>query len=109
MFQLCTTFGTCIGLLQEIHAETVAKFKVHLAPKHFFYSIKQIFAPARNALRFFKLNLDFFIGCTVKVTKCSHHLSHDRASKGLGCIAGLMSPTDLHRSKSLQTYMQRSL
>ena len=33
--------------------------------------------------------------------KSSHHLSHDRASKGHGSIPGLMSQTDLHRIKSL--------
>ena len=33
--------------------------------------------------------------------KSSHHLSHDRASKGYGSIPGLLSETDLHRIKSL--------
>ena len=31
--------------------------------------------------------------------KSSHHLLHDRASKGHGSIPGLMSQTDLHRSR----------
>ena len=39
--------------------------------------------------------------CVVKVTKSSHHLSHDRASKGHASIPCVMSETDLHRIKSL--------
>ena len=35
------------------------------------------------------------------MAKSSHHLSHDRASKGHGSIPGLMSQNDLHRNKSL--------
>ena len=37
-------------------------FKMHLTPKQFF-SLKYIFAPVQNALRLFKLSLDFFSGC----------------------------------------------
>ena len=33
----------------------------------------------------------------MKVAKSSHHLSHDRTSKGHESIPGLMSQTDLHR------------
>ena len=36
-----------------------------------------------------------------QVMKSSHHLSHDRASKGHGSIPGLMSQTDSRRIKSL--------
>ena len=54
-------------------------------------------APVRNARCL--LVLTFFY--VVKVTKSSHHLSHDRASKGHGFIPCLMSHTDLHRIKSL--------
>ena len=35
--------------------------------------------------------------------KSSHHLSHDRASKGHGSIPCLMSQTDLHRIKGRRT------
>ena len=45
--------------------------------------------PENIALRLFELSLDFFY--IVKVTKSSHHLSHDRASKGHGPIPCLMS------------------
>ena len=64
-----------------------------------FCLLKQIFAPVRNALHLFKLSLHFFY--IVKVTKSSHHLSHDQASKGHRSIPCLMSQTDLHCIKSL--------
>ena len=51
-----------------------------ITPKYFFCLNK--FAPVWNALRLFKLSLNFFY--VVKFTKSSHHLSHDRASKGMG-------------------------
>ena len=44
----------------------------------------------------FKLNVDFLQA--VKVAKSSHHLFHDRASKGHGSIPCLMSKTDLHHN-----------
>ena len=47
----------------------------------------------------FKTSIDFFY--VVKVTKFSHHLSHDQANKGHGSIPCLMSQTDLHGIKSL--------
>ena len=46
-----------------------------------------------------KVNVDFLQA--VKVTKSSHYLSHDRASKGHGSIPHLTSKADLHRRKSL--------
>ena len=64
-----------------------------------FFSLKKAFAPVRITLHLFKLSLNFFQ--VVKVTKSSHHLSHDRASEGHGSVPGLMSQTDLHRIKSL--------
>ena len=47
----------------------------------------------------FQPNLDFLKA--VKVTKSSHHLSHDRASKGHGSIPYLTSQTNLHCIMSL--------
>ena len=47
----------------------------------------------------FNPNLDFLQA--VKVTKSSHYLLHNRASKGHGSIPGWTSQTDLHRIKSL--------
>ena len=49
--------------------------------------------------RLFQPNLDFLKD--VKVMKSSHHLSHDRASKGHGSIPYLMSQTDLHCIEAL--------
>ena len=46
-------------------------------------------------MRHFKQNLDFLQA--VKVTKSSHHLLHDRTSRGRGCIPCLTSETDLHQ------------
>ena len=59
----------------------------------------RVFAPVGKTLCLFKLNVDFLQA--VKVTKSSHHLSHDRASKGHGSIPRLTSKADLHRRKSL--------
>ena len=69
---------------------------MHLTPKYFFR--------LNNSLNLFEMhctflplsspNLDFLQA--VKVTKSSHHLFHDRASKGYGSIPGLMSQTSLH-------------
>ena len=44
---------------------------------------------------------DLLIILKIKVTKSSHHLSHDRASKGHGSIPEFTSQTDLHYIKSL--------
>ena len=62
----------------------------------FHMHFKYIFAPVQNTLLLFKLNLDFLQAA--KGTKSSHHLSHDRASKGHGSIPGLMSQTDLSQT-----------
>ena len=72
--------------------------KVPITLKYFFCINKSLHL-FENALRLFKLSVDFFY--VVKVTKSSHHLLHDRASKGHGSIPCLMSQTDLHRIKSL--------
>ena len=57
------------------------------------------------SFKFFRAHLLFVLNVIfagpLKVTKSSHHLSHDRASKGHGSIPCLMSQTDLHRIKSL--------
>ena len=74
--------------------------EVPITPKYFFFALKN------KSLHLF-VCLNFFY--VVKVTKSSNHLSHNRASKGHGSIHGFMSQTDLHRIKSLQTCMQRSL
>ena len=52
-------------------------------------SLKEIFAPVGKTLCLFKLNVDFLQA--VKVTKSSHHLSHDQASKKHGSIPRLTS------------------
>ena len=61
--------------------------------------IKTMFAPVQKTLPLFKLNLDFLQA--VKVTKSSHHLFHNRASKGHESILCLTSKSDLHCRKSL--------
>ena len=53
-----------------------------------------MFVPVQKTLPLFKLNLDFLQA--VKVTKASHHLFQNRASKGHESILCLPSKTDLH-------------
>ena len=65
---------------------------------------KKIFAPVWNTLGLFKLNLDFLQA--VKVTKSSHHLFHDRASKGHGSIPGSTSLTSVYTRLERLTAMQ---
>ena len=62
----------------------------------------KIFFCLNKSLHLFETHCAFLKGVLtffyfVKVTKSSHHLSHDRASKGHGSIPGLRSQTDLHR------------
>ena len=66
----------------------------------FFHSNKSfhLFKTHCAFLPLFNPNIDLLQA--VKVTKSSHHLSHDRASKGYGPIPCLMPQTDLHRIKS---------
>ena len=75
--------------------------KVPITPKYFFCLNKSLhlFEMHCAVLPIFNPNIDLLQA--VKVTKSSHHLSHDRASKGHGSIPCLMSQTDLHRIKSL--------
>ena len=74
---------------------------MHLAPKYFFRLNKSLhlFETHCAFLPFFSTTLDFLQA--VKVTKSSHHLLHDRASKRYGSIPGWTSQTALHRIKSL--------
>ena len=62
--------------------------KVHLTPKYFFRLKKSshLFGTHCAFFSLFSPNLDFLQA--VKVTKSSHHLLHDRASKGYGSIPG---------------------
>ena len=85
---------------------TFAPVKVPITPKYFF--------GLDNSLHLFKTHcaflnqvLTFFY--IVKVTKSSHHLSHDRASKGHGSIPCLMSQTSLHACLQKLNMMQISV
>ena len=82
------------------HSWSLTHIKVHLIPKYFFRSRKSLhlFKMHSAFLPPFNPNLDLQ---AVKVTKSSHHLSHDQAGKGHGSIPGLMSQTDLHLIKYL--------
>ena len=83
--------------------------KVHLTPNYFFRLIKSLHLFETHCA-FFPLvstNLDFLRA--VKVTKSSHHLLHDRASKGYESIPGLTSQTDLHACLQRLNTMQGSL
>ena len=84
-------------------------FKVHIAPKSFFRLNKSLhlFETHCGFLPLFNPNLDFLQA--VKVMKCGHHLSHDRASKGYGSIPCLTSQTSLRACLQRLNRMQISL
>ena len=71
---------------------------MHLNPKYFFGLNKSLhlFETHLAVLNFIWTFLQ-----AIKVMKSSHHLFHDRASKGHGSSPGFASQTHLHRSKPL--------
>ena len=87
--------------IQPITSKCTLTLKVHLTPKFFFLLNKtlHLFETYCAIWRLFQPNPDFLKA--VKITKSSHHLSHDRARKGHGSIPYLTSQTDLHCIKSL--------
>ena len=68
-------------------------FKVHLDPKYFLRLNKSLHL-FETHLPFFTLILTFL--WAIKDTKSSHHLFHDRASKGHGSSPGFTSQTSSH-------------
>ena len=71
--------------LELVHAQSrIEIFKVYLTPKYFFRLNKSLhlFETHCAFLPLFNPNIDLLQA--VKVTKSGHHLSHDRASKGMG-------------------------
>ena len=73
---------------QSLPVAEATTLKVHLTPKYFFRLNKSwhLFEMHCAFFPLFSLNLDFLQA--VKVTKSSHYLLHDRASKGYGSIPG---------------------
>ena len=76
------------ALILNVLKETKVHLKEHLTPKYFFWLNESLhlFETHYAFLPLFSTNLDFLQA--VKVTKSSHHLLHDRASKGYGSIPG---------------------
>ena len=70
----------------------MTRVKVHLNPKYFGLSKSLHLFETHCAF----LNLILTFLQAVKVTKSSHHLFHNRASKGYGSIPCLTSQTSLH-------------
>ena len=71
-----------------------------ITPKYFVYLNKSLHLFETHCA-FLNSSLQLTFVYVIKVTKSSHHMSHDLASKGHGSIPGLMSQTDLHRINSL--------
>ena len=78
----------CSKAYMYVKAFQYKVLKVHLTPKYVFGLNKSLhlFETHCAFLPLFSPNLDFLQA--VKVTKSSHHLLHDGASKGYGSIPG---------------------
>ena len=77
--------GKHVGERNERVTESfyIQMFKVAITPKYFFLlKSLHLFETHCASLPLFNPNIDLLQA--VKVTKSGHHLSHDRASKGMG-------------------------
>ena len=79
------------------------ELKVHQNPKYFFRLNK----PLHLFEMHLRLSLTFL--WAIKVTKSSHHLFHDRASKGHGSSPGFTLQTSLHACLQRLNAMQIGL
>ena len=84
----------------------IVSLKVHLNPKYFFRLNKSLHL---FKMHFALLNLILTFLWALKVMKSSHHLFHNRASKGHGSSPGFTSQTSLHVCLQRLTAMQIGL
>ena len=94
---LYITFSTVTFFHKRLPLKNIS-VREPITPKYFF-DLDNSLHSLKPHCAFFTEVLTFFY--VVKVTKSSHHLSHDRASKRHGSIPCLMSQLDLHLIKSL--------